>query len=293
MSSKSSTYSELELRAVQLAKLNILKEFDRVCRKINTHYFLTYGTALGALRHQGFIPWNDSLDVGMLREEYEIFIEQAPDFLQERYRLQNFQSDKQAIYLYSKLTLKDSELEVDEQAGACLQDGIAINLLVYSNLPNNQREREQYMSYCRNLSRLFMISSLNEDKNKEALKLSDRLMMFFLKIYYGYLKETKKERIYSDLINKVHKYSKIVADEVWVEFYDDSVVPRETISVTHLVPFEDQKFPVPMFAQDYLTRTYGNWQEYPPESDRISKLPSKLRLPQEFIEQAQKELAER
>ena len=66
------------LRKVQLTQLEIAKEIRRVCEENDIPYFLTCGTLLGAVRHQGFIPWDDDMDVGMLRENYEKFCRIAP-----------------------------------------------------------------------------------------------------------------------------------------------------------------------------------------------------------------------
>ena len=69
------------LRKVQLTQLEIAKEIRRVCEENDIPYFLTCGTLLGAVRHQGFIPWDDDMDVGMLRENYEKFCRIAPEKL--------------------------------------------------------------------------------------------------------------------------------------------------------------------------------------------------------------------
>lgn len=65
------------LREVQLVELDIIKEFIRVCKELNLRYFLDSGTLLGCIRHNGFIPWDDDIDVSMPREDYEIFLEKG------------------------------------------------------------------------------------------------------------------------------------------------------------------------------------------------------------------------
>ena len=81
------------LRKVQLTQLEIAKEIHRVCEENDIRYFLSDGTFLGAVRHQGFIPWDDDMDIGMLREDYEKFCRIAPQKLGEKYVFQNWYTD--------------------------------------------------------------------------------------------------------------------------------------------------------------------------------------------------------
>lgn len=71
-------YNAQELRRLQLISVDILEELDRVCRLLDIPYFIYAGTAIGAIRHGGFIPWDDDIDVGMLRDDYERFLLEAP-----------------------------------------------------------------------------------------------------------------------------------------------------------------------------------------------------------------------
>ena len=79
------TISNKDLRKAQLLMLKILKEVHKICEENNIKYFLSDGTLIGAIRHQGFIPWDDDLDIGMLREDYEKFCKIAPQILSENF----------------------------------------------------------------------------------------------------------------------------------------------------------------------------------------------------------------
>ena len=91
------------LRRLQQTEFEILKEFDRICKKHNIQYFLDSGTALGAARHKGFIPWDDDIDVGMLRSDYEHFLEICPKELEQKYFLQTIETDPGCPCLFAKI----------------------------------------------------------------------------------------------------------------------------------------------------------------------------------------------
>ena len=91
---------------LQKCQLNILKDFIKVCEKNNLRYYLVSGTCLGAVRHQGFIPWDDDIDVGMPREDYNKLITLQKDF-NERYFIQTYKTDKKYLYNFAKI--RDSE----------------------------------------------------------------------------------------------------------------------------------------------------------------------------------------
>ena len=80
-------YSADELDMIQKLELKILKEIIRICKKENIEYFLIGGSALGAIRHGGFIPWDDDIDVGMTRENYDNFLRVAEQYLGEEFFL--------------------------------------------------------------------------------------------------------------------------------------------------------------------------------------------------------------
>ena len=82
------------LRKAQLRMLDILVEVDRICRKHHIPYWIEYGTLIGAVRHGGFIPWDDDLDIAMMKEDYDRFLSIAPKELSDQFVVQNLDSEK-------------------------------------------------------------------------------------------------------------------------------------------------------------------------------------------------------
>lgn len=99
------------LRTLQLRMLEILKSVDAVCKKHNIPYWLSSGTLLGAVRHEGFIPWDDDIDIELLRDDYQKLLKILPQELPEEYVLQTTETDSGYVYLYAKVRDTNSYIE--------------------------------------------------------------------------------------------------------------------------------------------------------------------------------------
>jgi len=97
------------LRKAQLRKLDILVEIDKICRKHNIPYWIEYGTLLGAVRHGGFIPWDDDLDIAMMKEDYDRFLAIAPHELPEQFIVQNLNTEKYFPLPFTKIVDKKTK----------------------------------------------------------------------------------------------------------------------------------------------------------------------------------------
>ena len=92
-----------DLRKLQMIELEMLLEIDRICRKHNIEYFLSSGSLLGAVRHGGFIPWDDDLDIYMMRKEYERFLDICRTELNaEKFFMQTYETDPEYRWFYGR-----------------------------------------------------------------------------------------------------------------------------------------------------------------------------------------------
>lgn len=127
------------MNEIQSKAKDILKCFVDICNELEIKYFLVCGTALGAVKYEGFIPWDDDIDVGLLRPDYERFLKEAPKYLPEKYFLQNYKSDPAFPQPYSKL--RDSETTFIEKNKAHLpmHHGIYIDVFPLDGYPADEK----------------------------------------------------------------------------------------------------------------------------------------------------------
>jgi len=127
-----------ELRKLQLTQLSILKEVDRICRKYDIKYYLTAGTLLGAVRHKGFIPWDDDLDIGMSYTNYKRFCEICKTELDNnKYFLQNLENDPHHLYIFAKLRLQNTLCVRKGQEHLGFHHGIYIDIFPTYPMPES------------------------------------------------------------------------------------------------------------------------------------------------------------
>ena len=129
--------NDSNLRKVQNAELDILKEFIEICRKINVRYYVIDGTLLGAVRHQGFIPWDDDIDIGMFREDYEKFVALAPQVLPECLFLQTYRTDEEYYRNSGKIRNSNTTMIETVVKDLRMNHGVFIDIFPLDNYPTN------------------------------------------------------------------------------------------------------------------------------------------------------------
>lgn len=130
---------------LQKTQLDILAAFDRVCRELELPYFLVCGSALGAVKYRGFIPWDDDVDVAMYREDYERFCREAPALLPENLFLQNYHTQPQFPQIYSKLRNSDTTFVEKTAAKLPIHQGVFIDVFPLDGYPESLREQKRLL----------------------------------------------------------------------------------------------------------------------------------------------------
>ena len=131
-------YDKDVLKKLQNVQLEILSDFIDICEKNNLDYFLVFGTALGAVRHKGFIPWDDDVDVGMLREDYNKFLEIAKTQLSNKYEILTPLTNKEYACSVTHFEKKNTSFIPETSKDLKCNMGINIDIFAFDNIADEK-----------------------------------------------------------------------------------------------------------------------------------------------------------
>ena len=238
------------LRRQQMRMLDILMEVDRICKKHDIRYWLSSGTLIGALRHDGFIPWDDDLDIEMMRSDYLRLMKVLPSELPEWLALQNDETDPNYFFFYAKVRDRRSKiLEHNNYDRLWKEQGIYIDIF-----PMEQHPIWLHKLTEKTVGHMYKIWRTSTDDAK-AIKKVRRIFDFNNKILFPCLRA-----ILSPLTSHFSPL-KTITSGMGIPFhnrrYQDEIFPL----TTHV--FEGHKLPVPGHADAHLRHLYGDYMQLP------------------------------
>ena len=263
------------LRKVQLVQLEIAKEFKRVCNELNLNYFLDSGTLLGAVRHKGFIPWDDDLDVGMIRNEYDAFLRDAPAILSERFFLQSWYSDPQYGLAFAKLRMRKTVYIEEASQSSSAENGFYIDIFPYDVFPTTKKEQSWQGKRYEFFRRAILVKARYEPwiMNSHGLKRSLKKLGYLpIKMYSGFSKREKMILRYETACQRFNGSSTgFLFEQAGASNYGKWVIPEECFKFFTEMPFEGDLFMCPGEYDLYLTSAYGDYMRLPPENKRYNR----------------------
>ena len=233
--------------------LDMLRELDRICRKHDIRYFLSGGSMLGAARHGGFIPWDDDVDVGMLREDFNRFKEIAPQELNGQYSYQSFSNRNGYHFFFDRITAKNTYFASRYSDGYEMPKGFSIDIFVYDRVPDDPKAWRKHWKRLMNKRLLMNVRWKNEPRGEGKARLISKLLLPFLRM--------KSMDSYSDAYDKAtRRYEHHNTDTIMVPATDHiyrDAMPREWF--TEVIPwrFEDVDTFMPKGWDGFLKIWYG------------------------------------
>ena len=257
------TLSKENLRQAQKVMLYIMKKIHEVCVKHNIRYWLDYGTLLGAVRHDGFIPWDDDMDISMLREDYEKFNAIAQQELGEEFFWQTKETEPDFCFEMGKVRLNGTVWqERNWEKSSIVHQGLFVDIFPIDPFPESIRK-------VRNIdrkSKLYFALLLYKLNKVTSPNLVNKLITWILSPFFS------RKRLTNWYSRKVEELSRCKDTSAWV-----STICIDT--VTHLCnksvfdelilkKFEDTEFYIPAQYDERLKLNFGNYMQLPPEDKR-------------------------
>ncbi len=243
-------------------ELDLLLEFDQICKKHNLKYFLMAGSLLGAIRHDGFIPWDDDIDVGMFRDDYEKLLELSKEF-KYPYFLQTPYTDEGCYFSFAKLRNSNTTAISHAFRYEKFNQGICLDIFPFDNckLFDAQKRYDRIKELVLDNS-TYMRKSLknpNEEDKKRLESHSGRNPL----------------AVYEEIQQIACQYNQTETEHIalfvcTICSCERLIYKKEAFQTFTLKSFENIQFPIPIGYDHYLRTAFGNYMEYPPVEKRNS-----------------------
>lgn len=254
---------ELEIDTIRRLQLDLLDSVMDFCSQKGLRCWLAGGSLLGAVRHHGYIPWDDDIDLIMPRKDYQYFLANYPQT--EDHMIFSSNTNKECYYTFAKVY--NNKTVLIENIKAQVSVGISIDLFPFDNLPDDPKKRCRYVKNLLILKRLqwVKLSKISNKKNftGKVILMMEKFLTFFLRLKF--------------IISVINKYSQKYSFENESEFWGplsalnkryQEIMKRSWFEEDVLLEFEHKKYPCPKHWHEILTQLYGNYMEPPPPNEQ-------------------------
>lgn len=256
---------KIDLEEIRTLQIYMLQYIDAICTKNEIKYSLIGGSLIGAIRHNGFIPWDDDIDIGMTLENYLKFEKAMNTETNSNYTLMSYETNHEYYYPFNKLV--DNRTVLHEKGLKDIKNyGIYVDIFIYSGLPNDIRKRKKHYKKIRRVNSLLAIYAKNDMKTNSFIK--------------TILKKIVKRIIETVGISKVIKYSYKLREKYdintseyamhnWPIYkFEGEVKKAKILEEVENHQFENIQAKIVKQYDEFLKGTFGDYMKLPPEEER-------------------------
>lgn len=254
--------SEYTLRDLQLKELVCLKEIDRVCKKYDIEYMLAWGSAIGAIRHQGFIPWDDDIDLVMKMEDVARFKEAFQKEHNEDYFFQDWQNDAYATNWFPKIRMNHTTSMNKELQDYPMHSGICID--IFPLLPYKSDHLSPIDQLLAKMVMFFNAKRINQAGHGKFIYENTKLK-YFPTFFCDFMRQSCYRLLTRHKKNQNGSYYLVDGHHIF-----DLALKKEHFEEIIQVPFEDGMFPINSGYDAFLRSYYGDYMQIPPVHERVN-----------------------
>ena len=250
-----------KMKKVWAVELDLLQKFAEVCERNNLNYFLDGGTLLGAVRHKGFIPWDDDADVIMPREDYDRLFQIAEKEFEYPYFFQTTLTEDDFFRTHAQLRNSKTTGFIIEDGKKNINRGIFIDIFVLDGIPDNKIRRYLFKKELEYHKKVLYIQ--NDIEYAKLIRREKLLYLFYQQVYRLYPYKKYFQYFNKKVLAKFsNKNTKLVGD-ITLDWRTNVQWPREWFGEYIYLSFENLQLRAPRYYHEVLTRQYGDYMKIP------------------------------
>ncbi|MBF7097340.1 LicD family protein [Alkalibacter sp. M17DMB] len=258
---------KIDIKTLQRMQIETLKEVDRICGKNSITYYFIGGSLIGAVRHKGFIPWDDDIDIAMMRPDYEKFTEICKEELSEKYFLQTYETDRFFYQSMARICILGTFIDEKYSEHLKFNKSVYFDIFPLDKIPEDKEEQKKHANAIRRIDKLiFLKSCYIYDRGFLNYKLIGKKIVqkILNPISFPFLMD-KREKIIRQFEDS---NSELVCSTASRYSYEKQIHEASRFGKPYYMDFEGEKYPAPADWEGYLKQLYGDYMKLPPEEKR-------------------------
>ena len=248
--------------------IEILKFIDIVCKENGIRYFILFGTLLGAVRHQGYIPWDDDIDIGMIREDYNRFIEVMKE--QSKYKLISMETDPDYYFSFARVSDFNTQLKLHTMRE--IHDiGVFVDVFPIDNAPDETEIASYFEKFYELRHKVWITIPSTAKYCDHSLHTMIRMVKRFpQRIMYGV---SNFDLYRKELIDHMIQYNMIPTEKYVIAetpYRERAIFDKDIFKGVIELSFERNRFFAPIGYEKFLTGVYGDYMKLPPKEKQVT-----------------------
>ena len=268
---------ECDIKKIQSTQIRIMDEIHRICVEKGYRYYLIGGSALGAVRHNGIIPWDVDIDIAMPRKDYELLLSEGCKNLAPEFSLHSHNTDANFGTVHALIVLNNSDIQFSYELGVNLNSryGIFVDVLPLDQWPDDPKQKEKQIKKIKRIIAItnFHAGALIREEDSFTESFIKKAIKCFLNLFIS------RYKLNCWLQNTLKKYQTVDEGTSWCSMtshysFDKLTMPKSYFGTPRLHEFSARSYFVPEKVEEYLSHLFGDYMKEPSEESKRNQMNS-------------------